>query len=186
MQKKFFFRRVWWTSVEKPSHYHSDGVPQSWRQHLLIASVWRPCTTETPLKGKVLQFKLSTYNFDSMARGGGQWPRAGLLTGISVGPVGAADCARYTANNMITSRWKRRQKKETDIILPHFNCFHVLFLGGKWKWNLNSSVVFFTGFQVSERYLPCSPVCCHAAWSRCDTDRCSFQRCWHTHAGSLR
>ena len=53
-----------------------------------------------------------TYEFDAVARGRGQRPGAGLLAGISVRPVGAADDSRRTVHNMITTGWETKQREK--------------------------------------------------------------------------
>lgn len=40
-----------------------------------------------------LSLRVTTYKLDSMARGCGQRPGAGLLAGVFIRPVGTADCA---------------------------------------------------------------------------------------------
>lgn len=44
-----------------------------------------------------------TYKSDAMSRRGAQCPGAGLLAGIPVRPVGAADGARHSGENLITA-----------------------------------------------------------------------------------
>ena len=51
-----------------------------------------------------------TYKFDAMARCCGQNPGAGLLAGVSIGPVGAAYFPWDAVDNVITARWKTQQQ----------------------------------------------------------------------------
>lgn len=114
--------------------------------------------------------------FDAVARGGGQSPGAGLLTGVSVRPVGAAYCARHAVEDMVTARWDTRQATMseenndgcvTEEVISSGSTQVPGVGGGGGVFHLNRYDVTHSWTSSTRgrghAHLPCSRACCRAA-----------------------
>lgn len=92
-------------------------------------------STSTQIKGVGSE----TYDFDAVARCGGEGPGAGLLAGIFIWPVGTGDGATHTIHCVITASCKK--KKKQNPLVQHRPHTHVLQPdNARWRrlWNVPS------------------------------------------------
>lgn len=78
--------------------------------------------TNTWLTSEIIQWAggSGTYNFDAVARSGGEYPGACLLAGVFIRPIGAGDGATDTIHRVITASCKKTSLSQNRL-LYHVN-----------------------------------------------------------------
>lgn len=136
----------------------------------------------------------STYDFDAVARSGGECPGAWLLAGVFIWPIGAGNDTTHTIHGVITASCKKHHWVNTGLcmILKPNRLFdagrHVLIdpNGHTDQSKQSRTGTNMQDMKIEGKYLLCNRVCSREAQSHSCTDNCSSQRCWHTHVDSHR